>query len=97
MFGNTNTAVSNEQDLYDWLLAQRIFADAGTLEDDKIMSLDELLPGWQTPVTDAEFAHALSANHVDLNDAFAEWWNVSGLSETPMTFAEIRGKAEAKM
>jgi hypothetical protein len=83
----------NEQELYDWLLAQRILRAVDALDAEKVAYLDTNTPGWNGPVTDDEFAHALAVDHPELNSAFETWWNRSGMSETPLTFGEIRAKA----
>ena len=84
---------TSEHELYQWLLEQRLLHEAGQLDPAKVKLLDEKVPGWDEPVTDADGAHALSVDHPELNSAFESWWNVKGMPGSPMTFAEIRVKA----
>lgn len=92
-----NPVSANEQELYDWLLEQRILLEADALEPDKIVHLNANIAGWDEVVTDNEFGHALAADHAGLNTALEIWWNAKGLSSSPLTFAEIRIKAALEM
>lgn len=82
-----------EDELYDWLLAQRILASADALDADKMTRLDEELSEWNKPVEDDELAHAIAVDDPELNAAVETWWNVTGMPSAPLTFSEIRVKA----
>lgn len=87
-----STASSDKEEhvLADWLLTQQLFNEAGVLPADKVAQLDEALPGWMDDYTDGSGAHALCCDNEELQFAFEIWWNLLGLSETNLTFTEIR-------
>ncbi|MFF2773092.1 hypothetical protein ACFVUP_38945 [Streptomyces bacillaris] len=86
-----------ESELADWLLTQRILADVGALEAGKVAYLDQQAPGWNLPITDDEFGHALASTDQELGFAMETWWNLSKMSPEPMTIEEIRAKAYSEM
>lgn len=91
-----------EHELYQWLLTQRILHEAGLLEPDQVALLDTMNDGtellkWNAPLTDEDWGHAMDADHPELNAAFEAWWNATGMSPEPMTFAQIKAKALAEM
>ena len=95
-------AERSEQELYQWLLTQRILHEAGLLEPAQVARLDTMnvgtkVPRWDSPLTDEDWGHALTADNPELNAAFEAWWNATGMSPEPMTFAEIKAKALAEM
>lgn len=82
-----------EDELFQWLLTQRLLHDVGLLEPEEVELLNRKTPGWDSPLTSDELAVALNRDNPDLNSAFERWWNLTNMSETPMTFAEIQVKA----
>lgn len=86
-----------EDELFQWLLEQRLLHDVGVLEPEKVEHLNRRTPEWDAPLTSDEIAMAMTRDNPDLNSAFERWWNLKNMSETPMTFAEIRAKAAREM
>lgn len=89
-------AERQETELYEWMLVQRLLNDVGRLEPEKVTVIDARLPGWRMPITNGDIAHAVAANHPELNQALELWWNLSGQPGAPLTFAEIRASASAR-
>lgn len=85
--------ISEETRLYRWLLEQRLLADVDMLEAWKVRELNKMARGWNTELTNADLGHALAVDDGALNAALEMWWNLNGMSSTPLTFAEIRAKA----
>jgi hypothetical protein len=84
---------SKEQELFDWLLVQRLLHQAGRLEPHKVAQLNERAPEWNSDVSDTDIAHALAKVDVDLNTALETWWNAKAMPGSPCTFAELRERA----
>lgn len=86
-----------EDELFQWLLEQRLRHDVGLLEAEKVERLNQGTPGWDAPLTSDEIAVAMNRDNPDLNSAFESWWNLKNMSETPLTFEEIKAKAAREM
>ena len=82
-----------EEELYDWLLTQRLLHQAHQLEPFKVHHLDQIAADWNAPITDEDVAHALYKIDPDMNSALESWWNVTGQPGAPITFAELRERA----
>lgn len=82
-----------EDELFQWLLTQRLLHDVGLLQPERVEHLNRRTPGWDAPLTSDEVAVAMNRDNPDLNSAFERWWNLNHISDTPLTFAEIRVKA----
>lgn len=86
-----------EDEIFQWLLEQRLLNDVGLLDTDKVEQLNRKTPGWDAPLASDEIAVALNRDNPDLHSALERWWNLSNMSDTPMTYAEIKAKAEREI
>jgi len=80
---------------YNWILAQRIFDDAGLLESWKKEQLNRTMPSWNAIAVEDDLGYALNSDNEDVVEALEAWWNKLVSPEMPMNIAEIRALALA--
>jgi hypothetical protein len=83
-----------EQDLFNWMLANRILHELGELDAHRVAKLDALDPNWFFPVTEEEYGHALVQYDEYLDFAIEAWFNDG--ADGYVTADQLRAEAKAE-